>query len=145
MVLVLMNRWNKKVTVNLKDRDWTKKGDFFSKKGTLPLIPGPHKAKFWKRKHKIQNICSDLDCMFFFFKTLPYVARWLTVRWNLIENINISLFSLRRISLIFQKKYYFFFCSYFDTLDAYSTKKYKMSHILGDVRFKYSESYRYVD
>ena len=60
------------------------------------------------------------DCIFSFFKILPYVK----------NNRNISLFSLRRISFTFKDKIQktkrsFFFCLYFNILDTNFIRKEK--------------------
>ena len=96
--------------------------------------------------------------MFIFFKILPFVAWRLKVWLNCKENINISLFFLRRISLIFKDKInkknfspfcwlYFDIFGYFSYLFNQKRIKWKLNFFVkrclnvGKGKFQYSKSY----
>ena len=118
----------------LKVPDWTKKYDLYQKKGLVWIV-----------------------CLSF-FKILPFVAWRLKVWLNCKENINISLFFLKRISLIFKDKInkknfspfcwlYFDIFGYFSYLFNQKRIKWKLNFFVkrclnvGKGKFQYSKSY----
>ena len=87
---------------------------------------------FTNNSSSMGSIVIISGCLFFFFKILLYVDRWLTTQSNFIK-ISIFPYFLLGGSNLFSKikskktKRIFFLCSYFIILDTYFIRKVKRS------------------